>query len=66
MKRFYFILGLSIIYLLGFAKNPLTKNCIYESLQCVADWQLMHFEEQVKTGSIYENSHAYWAWTNLF
>jgi len=24
----------------------------------------MHFEEQVKTGSIYENSHAYWAWTN--
>ena len=30
----------------------------------VADWQLMNFENQVRKGSQWANSHAYWAWTN--
>ncbi|WP_052356190.1 glycoside hydrolase family 88 protein [Bacteroides timonensis] len=30
----------------------------------VADWQLMNFENQVRKGSQWTNSHAYWAWTN--
>lgn len=33
-------------------------------MQQVADWQVSHFEEQVKKGSQYKNSHVYSSWTN--
>jgi len=64
MKRNYFILFLTFVCLIGVAQNPLKKKAIYQSMQKVADWQLSHFEEQVKAGTQYKNSHAYWSWTN--
>lgn len=64
MRRINFVVFLSFISLFVFAQKPLSKREIFQTLQRVADWQLIHHEEQVKKGSIYVNSHAYWAWTN--
>ena len=64
MKRINFIILLSLVSLLSTAKNFLEKKSILKSMQLVADWELSNFEEKVKIGSVYENSHAYWAWTN--
>ncbi len=64
MKRFNFIIVLSLVSLLSIAENSLDKKAILKDMQRVADWELTHFEEKVKIGSIYKNSHAYWAWTN--
>ncbi|MBK5721772.1 glycoside hydrolase family 88 protein [Dysgonomonas sp. Marseille-P4677] len=40
------------------------KLQIKDNMKKVADWQLMNFETQVRKGSQWANSHAYWAWTN--
>lgn len=65
MKRNFFLLILSLVCLVNLAQNPLNKKVIYKSIQRVADWQLAHFEEDIKNGSKqYKNTHAYWAWTN--
>ncbi|MDR3061275.1 MAG: glycoside hydrolase family 88 protein [Dysgonamonadaceae bacterium] len=37
---------------------------VREMMNKVADHQMMNFENQVRKGSRWENSHAYWAWTN--
>ncbi len=48
--------------------SPEMKQYELESLKqtmnAVADWQLIHFENQVRKGSQWPNSHVYWAWTN--
>jgi unsaturated rhamnogalacturonyl hydrolase len=64
MKRINFIFLLSLVSLLCTAENLPDKKNILKSLKRVSDWELTHFEEKVKLGSIYENSHTYWAWTN--
>lgn len=37
---------------------------VYRMMTKVANWQFENFEEQVKRGSRYKDSHTYWAWTN--
>jgi rhamnogalacturonyl hydrolase YesR len=64
MKKTFTLITLFSICLLSTAQNPLKKKTIYNQMQKVADWQLANFEDQVKTGSRYKDSHAYWAWTN--
>lgn len=46
------------------AKNSLSKEKVYQNMQRVANWQLTHFERQVKKGGHAADSHDYTAWTN--
>ena len=64
MKRNYLTLFLSLSCLTSIAQTTLQKKEIYQSMQKVADWQVNHFEDQVKAGTQHKNSHAYWSWTN--
>jgi unsaturated rhamnogalacturonyl hydrolase len=64
MRRNFLTVILSCICLLSMAESPVSKKQIYRTMQKVADWQLSHFEGQVKAGSEYKNSHALWSWTN--
>ena len=64
MKRNCLTLIFSLSCLLSIAQNTPQKKAIYQSMQKVADWQVKHFEDQVKEGTQYKNSHAYWSWTN--
>ena len=44
--------------------NEYCQNQTMTIMKKIADWQLMNFENQVRKGSQWTNSHAYWAWTN--
>jgi hypothetical protein len=48
MKRNFLAFILSGICLLSFANVAADKKQIYQTMQKVADWQLSHFEGQVK------------------
>lgn len=56
------ILFFALIFVPVQAKT--NKKQVYLTMKSVADWQVDNFEQQVKKGSGYKNSHAYWAWTN--
>ena len=64
-KGHHVVAGLILNYFFDEAKwNEYHQKQTMKIMKKVADWQLMNFENQVRKGSRWANSHAYWAWTN--